>query len=393
MNRILAAYSVLLVFFMVALPKSGFFLAGVPLNTMYLVIAAALPFFIASFMLRLRWAGFGSAGLYLVLLVPFWFLFIVAVTFNGIESFGVFAGALISLMVVPVFFFLFFSVVNDWHVEKMLVTLRMSIRFVIVYGLFLFFYKYAVGSFFEIPGVTTTYGAVRGLAAKMNDRGDLSKLMSTYNNGNIFGVCMLMLMPLYRKIEPRRLFFWLLVLCVLLTLSRTCWIILAAYLLMEYFLIGRALSVKKLIFGLSAMAFFIAVLAFILGLLEKDTSFIFSASLGGRADYLRDIYDSDLISTLPLSQSYEIPYMTVAQYVGVVAIIPFLFFFSNILMNFRLLKSDAEPVRQAATLGCVLYFIATFSDAALILVPTFSIYMFLVFLSFKKVNYENIAYR
>ncbi|MFX5141963.1 hypothetical protein ABTC48_19975, partial [Acinetobacter baumannii] len=72
---------------------------------------------------------------------------------------------------------------------------------------------------------------------------------------------------------------------------------------MEYFLVGRALSAKKLIFGLTAMVFFVVALTFILGLLGRDASFIFSASLGGRADYLRDIYDSDLISTLPLSQS------------------------------------------------------------------------------------------
>jgi len=49
----------------------------------------------------------------------------------------------------------------------------------------------------EIPYFTINAADVGEVADKYNQRGNIMKLISTYNNGNIFGVCTLMFFPLF----------------------------------------------------------------------------------------------------------------------------------------------------------------------------------------------------
>src|SRR5690606_25097688 len=72
-------------------------------------------------------------------------------------------------------------------------------------------------------------GDVGALEGKHIDRGGIFKLISTYNNGNIFGICMVMLLPLYACLERRTWPQLVVKAALVLTLSRTVWAGLIAY--------------------------------------------------------------------------------------------------------------------------------------------------------------------
>ncbi len=56
------------------------------------------------------------------------------------------------------------------------------------------------------------------------NRGGLFKLISTYNNGNVYGAAMLILLPLFDAIETRKWRKLFLRIALVLTLSRSVWI-------------------------------------------------------------------------------------------------------------------------------------------------------------------------
>ncbi|WP_058835979.1 hypothetical protein [Luteimonas abyssi] len=380
---------------MIAFPKSGFALGGIPFNTLYLIAAAGLPLLFLYLALNgARWR-ITRSDLYLMLLVPFWLLFALTTMSNGIGAMASYAGYVSALIVMPVFFFALFKTATDQQIASALGVAKVCIRFAAAYGVVLFAFKTATGSFFELPGLTTTFGAEKTLEERMNDRGALSKLVSTYNNGNIYGVCMLMLLPLYKELERSRLWFALVVISIVLTLSRTSWLLLMAFFLLDTFASSRTVSVKRIAVGGFLLSFASLAIVIMMRYMERDSAFLLDSSLGGRSSYLRILFDADLIASEALAFSYEIPYVSIAEFIGLLGIPLFLLFFSNIVLNIGCLISDdaRDRIRKRACHGCFLYFLATFSDAALILVPTFAIFSFLAFLSFREIPYENRARR
>lgn len=370
--------------FSIALPKSGVALGGIPLNTIYLLIVATFPILLAKAML-----GTGQLmrqdrySIYIWSMLPFWALFLTITAINGIDSVGMYFGYIMALLVVPIFFYIWSKQLSPDSVQYLLGCLRHCIRFAVAFGLFLFVLKIATGQYFSIPALTTTFGAEKTLEARMNDRGGIFKLFSTYNNGNIYAVCMIMLVPIYTVIEKNRLWVLALMLSIMLTLSRTAWALLIIYCVFEYLIFNKAISVKKLILICFASCLVFPGIIALLGLMGKDVTFLFDSNLGGRAAYLEYFFDAGLISHTPLYWSYEIPYVSIAEFVGLIGLIPFLMFFSNILIA-RSLFDVNRPVSRAASIGCVMYGVATFSDAALVLVPTFIIFSLLVLLSFSE---------
>ncbi|MAM58880.1 MAG: hypothetical protein CMN25_16295 [Salinicola sp.] len=372
------------IIFAIALPKSGVAVGGIPLNTIYLLICFSFPILFIKAIL-----GTGQLGrqdrysIYIWLLMPFWALFLTVTLLNGIASVGIYFGYIMALIVVPIFFYVWSKRLSAENVRYLLVCLRNCIRFAVAFGLFLFVLKIGTGQYFSIPALTTTFGAERTLEARMNDRGGIYKLFSTYNNGNIYAVCMIMLLPVFAVIEKNRLWLLALMLTIMLTLSRTAWALLLIYCAFEYLIFNKAISVKKLIVICLAVCLVVPGIIGLLGMMGKDVTFLFDSNLGGRAAYLEYFFDAGLISSTPIYWSYEIPYVSIAEFVGLIGLIPFLMFFANIVMA-RSLFDTTRPISRAASIGCVMYGVATFSDAALVLVPTFIIYCLLVMLSFSE---------
>src|SRR5690606_34127372 len=113
--------------------------------------------------------------------------------------------------------------------DLLLRAVRMAVLLVSAYGIFLFFYKLATDSFIEIPYLTVNAGDVGELEGKSIDRGGVFKLISTYNNGNVYGISLLMLLPLYTFLEKRLSSVLTVKASLVLTLSRTVWAGLVVY--------------------------------------------------------------------------------------------------------------------------------------------------------------------
>lgn len=373
-----AAFAILAI----AIPKSGVAISGIPLNGIYLLICLSLPFLVAKFLVRGTTSG-GGYDVYVLLLFPFWMLFLTITLMNGIAKPPAYVGYVMSLVVVPLFFYLWSCQLSPDKLQYLLRAMVWCVRFAAAFGILLFLYKIATGQYFSIPLLTTTLGADQTLESRMNDRGGIFKLFSTYNNGNIYAVCMIMLLPVYSAIEKSRKWIVLLMLTIMLTLSRTAWALLLLYCIFEYLVFNKAVSVKKLILICVLLCVVVPGMIALLGVMGKDLGFLFDAGLGGRASYLAYFFNAGFISHVPLYWSYEIPYVSIAEFVGLIGLLPFLMFFSNIMLA-RSLFNVNRPVSRGACIGCVMYGVATFSDAALILVPTFIIYSLLVMLSFSE---------
>lgn len=91
---------------------------------------------------------------------------------------------------------------------------------------------FGIGSV-DIPGITVNYSDYRSNPSgwwldKNNAVGDASKMVSTYQNGNLFGVTIILLFPIALSSEKKmlgKMFFWVLfVLSVLLSGSRTVYL-------------------------------------------------------------------------------------------------------------------------------------------------------------------------
>lgn len=386
-HRLQGSFLMVLFASLIAVPKSGFVLGGIPINSLYIVIAVSLPFLLLSYFTQKdQLHRYSPANIYIVLLLPFFAVFLLVTLSNGIDNPAVYVGYVVALIVSPLYFFILFQTIGSDQVARSLPFVKLCIRFAGGYGLALFFYHLVSGSYFEIPGITTTFGATKTLDQRMNDRGQLFKLTSTYNNGNIYAVCALMLLPLYRVLEKNKLWFFVVLASIVLTLSRLAWALLLLYFVFEYFLFSGRLALRKLLAMFFLGASVIPLILFLLHVMERDVSFLFDPNLGGRASYLQTFFDASFISGTSLYWSYEIPYVSIAEFVGFVGIPLFLLYFIAIPLRVKSFFDDSSPIVRAATMGCLIYFFATLIDGALILVPVFSIFSFLVMLSLSGIG-------
>ncbi|ENV55937.1 hypothetical protein F951_03121 [Acinetobacter soli CIP 110264] len=382
MKNLMSFFYSLILISMIAFPKSGFAIGSTPINSITLLIILLFPILLLSYLNNINYKNFlNYSDIYFIMLLPFYFVFFTITLSNGFEELSSYLGFIFSLIVSPLFFLFLFKFIDNKTIIKNKNIIIYCIRFVSIYGLILFSYKFLTNSFFEIPGLTTTFGAAVELEEKMNDRGGIFKLFSTYNNGNLYGLSVGMLFPLYTFLEKNKIFIIIVFLSLILTFSRTIWFILSIYFIYHAIFMSKFNPIK-IIIGVLSLLLFGIIINLTLSFLGYNSNFLFDTSLGGRADSLKEL-SFELYSTKPFINTSEIPYLTILYSLGVIGIPLFLMYFSNIIINFKLLLSSKNSIRKSATLGSILYFFACFSDAAIIYIPVFIIFMFVTFLSLK----------
>ena len=369
---IMSMWLTFLVFYIIAFPKGGIKAAGVPLTIGYvltslLLVTAllragslALPFD--------RLLAFAPC-----LLLGLWSALVVYV--NGTDVIGFTISYFISVLYLPAFGLIFFSsLVLDEHHENLEKAFMWAVRFIVVYGIFLFVFRQTTGKWIEIPYITVNAGDVGQLDDKYINRGGVYKLISTYNNGNIFGVSLAIIAPLYLKIEPRKVASWLLYLAMFLTLSRTVWIGAVLVILLGNLSKGvRPLSVLYLTIGLLIAGISIVSL---LNFIGRDTSFILDSNLGGRAGQLDYLSDIRLVPEGQVSALPEIVYLGMIKYFGLPGFLLFLIHLvtPSVLLSFEGVRLLSVSRASACLQGLAIYVVLASADAAFSFIPVMMIF-------------------
>lgn len=372
-----AAGLALLILFNLALPKGGLRIGEFPLTWGYAFLGVISPFAAAALLRRsnISLQPIIQTGLFAI---------IAAMVYIKAQAYG-------SALAEWLAYFVLFGVVpamilavmshflEDVKAERIASLLRWAIRIAVVWGIFNFFLHLTLKQFIEIPYITVNGDEVGATLGKNNMRGSVMKLVSTFNNGNIFGVCMVMLAPVYLVVERRRQLLALFVLAVLLSLSRTAWFgLAAAFILM---VLGGQIRVTR-IYAWVAIAGATASLLLILPLLGWTAGNIFDSDLGGRIDTLES-----LKITVLGGPSIHIPELVYAGLLQSFGVVGFTIAVAALgmgpiygLLNWRRLS----PLRRAATLGCLAYLAECLIDGAFVFPPTFVIYLFLTSLIYRR---------
>lgn len=381
----------LLLTFLVLFPKGGIKIGDAPITWGYVLLGVTAPPLLLVRLLAKPLRCTYQTIAALASLIPFQVLCLYSLLANGIYS------ASFALSVFTCFFFLpvlFLFVYPAFLAEvdgRVFATLfRNCIFYAAAFGIFLFFFHPLAGFYIEIPYLTVNAADFGQLeATKHIARGDYLKLISTYNNGNLYGVATLILLPLYKLLEPKLWKRNVVIVALVLTLSRTVW----AGLVFEQMLsigvvLGKApLKFPRIHFGsaIKRGMVLIATIGLILaGLMfnSNSVSFLFDSSLGGRGSPLTALARGSVLPTVPVTVFTEILYSSAVDnygYSGLVAIL--LIFFGPILILLSNRRMIQSPPRRAAFKGLVLYTLVATSDGANSLIPVMAFYWF-VYLTF-----------
>lgn len=369
----------LLWLFLLVFPKGGIKIGPVPLTWGYLWLGVAAT----AACLRRKWSVPLPRLRALLLLLPFQLICLWTVLANGTENPGWTIALFISFFFTPYAFLLLFSEdIETMDLARFFRLFKKGVAFISYYGIFLFIYKQLMGKYLEIPLLTINWGDLGMLDDfKCNSRGLVSKLISTYNNGQLFGISLSMLLPLYCYLQANKWHRWAAKLAVLLTLSRTAWI----GLLFHEFFYGLLVEKSKkkalwsLLFFLSLFTGAAAAFSWAYGL---DLNFFLDGNFGGRRDQLTTLQEWSFFPAKPFSHIQEMVYIAILSLFGVFGLLAYLLAMAGPLVSYFELPRSKE--RLAILLGLLNYLFISISDGATLYIPVLAFFWFLVSLLGRK---------
>ncbi len=375
-----------LMVFLVLFPKGGFKIGPLPLTWGYLFLAGSTPFLLLIRLLVLPLRIPMRAFVALCLTLPMQILLLYAVVFYGISSFGFFISTVTGFVVFPILFLAiyppFFQYVDGVRLSHYF---RWCILLAAVWGIFLFILHPITGKFVEIPFLTVNAGDYGELEnTKHINRGLFFKLISTYNNGNLYGVCTLMLMPMYDLWEDKRWRRLIVKLALLMTLSRTVWagLILSEALSVVVLLAGQLETFPRLYLGKATQraVVLLVTIGFVLASLLFNSSsiaFLLDPTFGNRTGEISIAAQATFLPSTAVDGLQEVAYTSAAQKFGFTGGAAFfLLMFSPILLLLVDTSAWRSPMRRAALKGLVLYMFLAAVDAAFNFIPTMAFYWF-----------------
>lgn len=400
--------------FIIYFPKGGVKFGTIPVTWGYLAVFIVAMLTLPRFLSNIRNISFSSVRWVTIFsLLPFQGLIVLSFWLNGVENIGFGISLLVSIIFFPfVFIILFSKYMDEMDCEFLFLMVKQGVIFIAVFGIFLFFYKIYTGSFLEIPFFTVNYDDLGGLEEKNIDRGGVFKLISTYNNGNIYGVCVLMLLPLYEFLEHSKFKAIIVKVSLILTLSRTVWLGLIIYELMKIIFISNKSLKKRLLFiprFLNKMSFrrsdlyaiifsvlgiflFVIAIFYVTIFIGRNLSFLFDKNLGGRVDQLMPIDKITLFPDKKFSQVAEIVYVSILDSFGFVGLLAFLLaMFTPVIYGImRHVPYGGSLYKKSILCGLIIYLILACSDGAFLYIPVLAIYWFMLSLLLSKNKYPSL---
>ncbi len=353
-------------------PKAGIKWQDIPLTAGYLAFA----FF---FLYRLLFSPMTITQLQYRLFqawVPFQLFSLFYFFLSPPLDFGFFLSFLVHFFFFPAAFFLVLFNVFGTISEKQLISLiRYSLFFLSFYGIALFFYKLYFGVFFEIPGLTVNFSDSGHLESeKFIDRGGIYKLISTYGNGNLYGICQIFFYPLFLNFEHRLISRWGVRIALILTLSRTVWI---GMILVELYLLFKNKKWKQT-FPFLVVLGCISLCNYFLKALKSKDQFLFDPHLGGRLDQLDVLQNLTWFGNGGFSSLDEMVYLSILNHFGIFGLILFLLALTSPLFLLNSKKSPSALLKA----GLFFYGVMALSDGAILLTPVLFLYFFSCCLAF-----------
>jgi hypothetical protein len=395
--------SLILTTFLIVFPKSGIKVGSIPITTGYIILATiSLP--LAFHVLRKLSNLSKKRVLSIFLMFPFQCILILSILVNGYSDLGMVLSSIVSLIFVPwIFVAVLGYFLDNMNLKYQFKILKFSLLTVSVYGIFMFLFRIITGNSFEIPFLTINLGDVgEDIILKHNDRGGILKLISTYNNGNIYGVCILMLLPIYSFVETSIFKTNIVKLSLVMTLSRTAWVGLILFEAIKRFTGSKSkkrndprifvLLILKIISTIVAISLIFICLIFAFQLFGANIDFLFDKGLGGRTEVIESIRSISFLPSQEFEGISETVYISVAKNFGIIGFISFLLFMLSPLISSLIIKQKYEGIetheigayKHHLILGLLLYLIVSNSDGALLYIPVMPIYWFLSSLYLSK---------
>jgi len=368
------------VLLLVIIPKGGFKIAGVPITWGYLYLGLLFILSIIIIVNKYKFTVNSKHYMCYLATLPFVLFFTIHLLIFGYEgSLGNLIAFYISFVFLPFLFYIilgnFLTKINGDYIQNLIAK---SVFWIAIYGIFLFIYKQITGHFLEIPYITVNAADLGELArSKFNQRGSVAKLISTYNNGNIFGVCTLMLFPVFYNKTTSKFKIFIVILALILTLSRTVWIGLIFYFLILYR--NKLLQLAK-IYLLGALLLFIIGSIVMTRYFQYGSlqGFILDSNLGGRILQIRKVNEITFFGSKAYTIIDEIVYLSIFRQFGVIGLVLFCISFFAPVYLFLQTKNN----NFIYFLGVITYLFVCFSDGCMLLIPTLAFFYFICTMTF-----------
>ena len=356
--------------FLLVFPKGGFKIGALPLTWGYFFLTLFSIFSI----FRSRFVCHRPRIEAFLLTIPFQAICMFSFLVYGTAYFDFTVSLILNFFFFPwVFFILLSEQIESINLEFLYNLLRKGIFFVATYGIFLFCFKLVTGKFIEIPFLTVNFHDLGAIHLKHIHRGTVFKLVSTYNNGNIYGICILMLLPLYLLLEQN---FWkkaIVAFSLILSLSRTVWIGFLFSQCITALFGNKKPEYAKLIFSFSLALISIIIITYSCGF---NIHFLFDRNLGGRTEQLQALSSISIFPDKPFYGFGEIVYLSVLSNFGIIGLFAYLICLSGpIFLTF--VRHPISVPHKRILCGLLNFLLISMSDGALLYIPVLVFYWFL----------------
>ena len=381
-QRIIEILFYLGVFLLILIPKGGFKISGVPVTWGYLYLGILFLIILKNIFINNQKHIIPIKLLICYLASLFFFIFFIFHLFIfGYEgkrgdliayliNFG-FLPFLFLIILPPYFYQLPLNFITKLICKAVFITS--------LYGVILFIIKNTFKIDIEIPYFTINAGDIGAITDKYNQRGSLMKLISTYNNGNIFGVCILMFFPLFYFNTKEKYKIAIVIFALTLTLSRTVWLGMGFFFFIVYRkkILSLLKSLLLVLISISILSFFFFSSKFQYGSLS---GFVLDSHLGGRIVQIRKSLGFSFFGTTPFRNVIEVVYLSIYRQLGFIGLIVYcIAFFTPIFIYLYTKYNNKEFIY-----GVIVYNFICLSDGASLYIPTLAFFNFIIAMTFIK---------
>ena len=231
--KVLFNLLIITIFFNVWFPKAGIKLAGIPLTVGNVFLGLT---FVLWFLLKIRDRKIKITKLgFIIISGTFYFILKYILIVSKFSNIAAYMTYIIPLIIYPLMFFLTADIIDSKEkADKVFKVIYYGFMFLCFYSLLQFFFGIEKTA---IPGLTVNLTDYRTMGSQWflqkSNGVDVSsaKIVSTYQNGNLLGINLLLLYPiiylaLKKKDKGFEVMFSLILFigCTFLTLSRTAWL-------------------------------------------------------------------------------------------------------------------------------------------------------------------------